>query len=132
FDGLVEGEGEVGQARLALVEPVGVALDEIGRCGRQPDVQRLEADERRLPGAVDGTMALVRDDYIEITRGVVRRAPDHGLQEADRDLLLLLIHARLEPVAAVLTQEILDGPESLFGELLGSTRNRMRSAQPAL
>ena len=45
-------------------------------------------------------------------------AADHGLQQADGDLLLLPNHAGLEPVAGVAGQQVLNGLDGLLGELI--------------
>ena len=70
-----------------------------------------------LPCAVDGTVAFVCNDDIKIAARKLRVAADHGLEQADRDLLLLPDHAWPKPIAAVLIQDVLNGFKGLFGKL---------------
>ncbi|GIW41865.1 MAG: hypothetical protein KatS3mg076_2442 [Candidatus Binatia bacterium] len=117
-EGILDGVGEVGLARLALVELVGVALDVVGGRGGEPDVDGVELRERRLPGAVDRAVALVGDHHVEVTGRVLVDASDHRLEQRHGDLLFLPRHAGAQPIARVRRKQVLDRLERLLGELV--------------
>ena len=110
--------GDIGRARLALVEVVGVALDVAGGGRGQADVDRVEAGQRRLPRAVDRAVALVGDHDVEVACGVLVHAADHGLEQCDGDLLLLSRRAGAQPEAGIRRQDVLNRLERLQGELV--------------
>ena len=93
-EGRLNWVGEVGLTQLALVEIVGIALDVVGRGCSEADVSCIEPREGRLPGAVDGAMALVCDDHVEVARSVFAHPANHSLEQCDRDLLFLTSHSR--------------------------------------
>jgi len=81
-------------------------------------VKRIKMRERGLPRAIDGTMAFVGYDHVEIAAGEFRVTADHRLEQTDCNLLFLPDHARAQPVTTVLVQNVLNGFERLFGKLL--------------
>ena len=99
-----------------------VALEEAQRVrrrgGRQADQVCVEVLQHLAPQAVDRAVAFVGDHHVEVAAGVFLVAADHGLQQADCDLFFLLDHARLEPVAGIVGQQILNGLDGLFCELI--------------
>ena len=110
--------GKIRLARFAVIKFIGIVVDIAGRGGGQPDVQRVEVGQRRLPGAVNGTMTFIHNHNIEIPAGIILAAADHGLEQRHGDLFFLPHHAGSQPVAAVLTAEqILNGFQHLFGKL---------------
>ena len=115
---LLDREGKIRLPVTALIELEGVPLDVGRRRGGQADVKRIEMGERGLPRAVDGAVAFVSNNHIEIAAGEFRVSADHGLEQADRDLLFLSNHARAQPVTAVLVQDVLNSFKRLLGELL--------------
>src|SRR5439155_2245507 len=84
----------------------------------EPDMESVKMRERGLPRAVNGAVALVGNNHVEITTGKFRIAAGHGLEQTNCNLLFLSDHAGAQPVTAVLVHDVLNGFESLFGELL--------------
>ena len=62
--------------------------------GGEPDLHRVEVVEHAAVLAVDAAVALVDHDQVEVAGAVVPVLVDHGLQGADRNLLV-----REEPLA---------------------------------
>ena len=81
-------------------------------------MEGVEAGERTLPRTVNGTVALVGDDDVEVPGGVFVDAADHSLKESHCDLLLLARYTGSQPVARIHIQNVLDRFQCLFRELL--------------
>ncbi len=113
---LLNGVGEIRLVSLAVVELVGVPLDVFRRGGGEADVEGIEVIQGCPPCAVDGAVSLIGDNEIKVAAGEGAEAAHHGLEQADGDLLVLGGGARLEPIAGVTGEDVLDGFEGLLGE----------------
>src|SRR5206468_6358903 len=80
------GKSKVRLAGCTLVELIRVAVNvRRGRRG-EANVEGVEVRQRRLPRAVDGAVALVRNHNVEVAAGELMVAANHRLQQADGDL----------------------------------------------
>ena len=117
FESFLDRVREIRRIVLALIKTERIALDiSSRRCG-QADMDGIKVRQCRLPGAIDGPVRLVCHDDIKVAAGVFIVAADHGLQQANSDLLLRLDHAGFEPVVAILTEQIGDSLQRLLCEL---------------
>ena len=101
-----------------MIKLEGIALNVNGRRSGESDVEGIKVSERGLPCAVDGAVAFVHHHHVEIATGEFVVTADHGLQQADSDLFFLLDHTRLEPVAGIAGQQILNRFDGLLGQLV--------------
>ena len=79
-------------AQKGFVFAVGtlIILRGSARCGRHPDLDAIKVFQHSTPLAVNAAVALVADDQVKVTAGIVGIEVDHALQRGDGDTLFVL------------------------------------------